>query len=251
MNLMININRLHPLLVHLPIGMMFFAAFLFILKKWKQTTQYDSSIFLALICSLGTAIFSAITGWLLSNEGGYDVDFLFWHKWLGISTTLAIFLLLIIYKNKSISKNWSSIFFLLTLVLLSVTGHFGGSLTHGSDYLFEKGNNDNALIINDLDESLVYQNIVQPILQKKCITCHKPTKKKGELDMTQIATLMKGGKSGAIFNHEQTQESEFLKRILLPLDEEKHMPPKSKKQLTDDETALLDNKYSQHRCTDQ
>ncbi len=228
---------------------MFFAAFLFILKKWKGTTQYDSSISLALICSLGTAIFSALTGWLLSNEGGYDADFLFWHKWLGISTTLSIFLLLIIYKNKNISKYWSSIFFLLTLVLLSATGHFGGSLTHGLDYLFEKENNDNALIINDLDESMVYQNIVQPILQKKCITCHKPTKKKGELDMTQIASLMKGGKSGAIFNHEQPQESEFLKRILLPIEEEKHMPPKGKKQLTDDETALLKWWIENKTCT--
>ena len=94
MNLMINISRLHPLLVHLPIGIMFFAAFLFVVKKWKGTTAYDSSIFLALLLSFGSAIFSAITGWLLSHEGGYDGNILFWHQWLGLATTFGIFLLL-------------------------------------------------------------------------------------------------------------------------------------------------------------
>lgn len=67
--------------------------------------------------------------------------------------------------------------------------------------------------------------------------------------MTQIATLMKGGKSGAIFNLEQAQESEFLKRILLPIEEEKHMPPKGKKQLTDDETSLLKWWIENKTCT--
>ncbi len=252
MILMFNINRLHPLLVHLPIGIMFFAAVLFVFKKWKRTTIYDASISLALICALGSAVFSAITGWLLSNEGGYDTDFLFWHKWLGISTTLGIFLLLFIYKNQNISKHWSGIFFFITLVLLSLTGHYGGSLTHGSEYLFEQGNSQAFLVDAglSLDEMPVYEQLIQPILQQKCVSCHKPSKKKGELVMSSFADLVKGGKSGAIFNSEHPQKSELLKRVLLPIGEEKHMPPKGKSQLTDDEVALLEWWIENKTCAD-
>ncbi len=249
MNLMINISRLHPLLVHLPIGIMFFAAFLFVIKKRKGTTVHDSSIFLALLLSFGSAAFSAITGWLLSHEGGYDEQILFWHKWLGIATTVGIFILLWVYKNQRISGYWSGGLFFTTILLLSATGHFGGSLTHGSAYLFEKESNEFVFTTKNLQEAPIYQSFIQPILQKKCVACHKPSKKKGGLVMTTVTDLMKGGKSGQLFNSEQPQESEFLKRINLPIDEKKHMPPKGKSQLTADEITLLTWWIKNNACT--
>ena len=230
------------MLIHFPIGMLFLVAVLFVFKKWKQTNEYDAAIFLGLCCSFGAALFAAITGWFLSEEGGYDVDFLFWHKWLGIATTTGLFVLLWIYKNPKIPSFWSNTLFVVTLGTISVTGHFGGSLTHGSEYLFEYAPLQNAdnFINKTPEELLVYADIIQPIIQQKCVACHKPSKMKGELDMTQLAGLMKGGKSGLIFNGEHPFESELLKRVGLPLEEKKHMPPKGKIQLTDDEKVLLE-----------
>jgi hypothetical protein len=50
---------------------------------------------------------------------------------------------------------------------------------------------------------------------------------------------MKGGKNGEIIDTASLSESEIIKRLLLPLSDKKHMPPKDKKQLTKDEISLL------------
>ena len=41
-----------------------------------------------------------------------------------------------------------------------------------------------------------YQKDIQPIFKESCVSCHKPDKKKGKLDMSTYADLKKGGKKG-------------------------------------------------------
>jgi hypothetical protein len=50
---------------------------------------------------------------------------------------------------------------------------------------------------------------------------------------------MRGGKSGSLFDTANKDLSLLLKRVHLPLEEKKHMPPSGKVQLTDDEITLL------------
>ena len=38
---------------------------------------------------------------------------------------------------------------------------------------------------------------IQPIFKANCLSCHKPDKKKGKLDMSTYTDLMKGGKQGS------------------------------------------------------
>src|SRR5688572_6560307 len=42
-----------------------------------------------------------------------------------------------------------------------------------------------------------FEKEVMPILKASCISCHKPDKKKGKLDMSTYAALMKGGDQGS------------------------------------------------------
>jgi Planctomycete cytochrome C len=51
--------------------------------------------------------------------------------------------------------------------------------------------------------------------------------------------ILKGGKNGEIILPGKADESEMVKRILLPENDKKHMPPKQKPQLTEKETMLL------------
>lgn len=57
--------------------------------------------------------------------------------------------------------------------------------------------------------------------------------------MDEFELLMKGGKSGAAIIPGNAMNSELVKRMLLPLEDDKHMPPKGKKQLTEKEIALI------------
>lgn len=85
----------------------------------------------------------------------------------------------------------------------------------------------------------MYNDIVQPILKRKCYSCHGPNKQKGKLRMDQPALLMKGGKNGEVILAGKAAESELVKRIMLPREDDDHMPPKEKPQLSDQQVSLI------------
>jgi hypothetical protein len=118
------------------------------------------------------------------------------------------------------------------LLLLFGTGHFGGSLTHGSDYLSAAFSSDEdsvttqQKIIPNIQEATVYADIVQPMLQSKCYSCHGTKKQKGGLRVDDPQLLIKGGKDGEVIFPGKAEESELVKRLLLAREDEDHMPPK-------------------------
>ena len=57
--------------------------------------------------------------------------------------------------------------------------------------------------------------------------------------MHTVQALKAGGENGAIFVAGNAEESSMIQRIHLPEEDEDHMPPEGKSQLTDDQVALL------------
>ena len=177
-------GHFHPLIVHLPIGILLIALFLQWLSSRESYRSYASVVPVVLLIGMIAAFVSCITGWLLSLTDDYDHDLVGWHMWMGISVA---FTSLLLYAK--VSKK------LLTLILLTlilVTGHLGGSLTHGSDYLtkpladvFGKDTVVNAVIkpVPNVQEAYAYSDVVKPILQTKCYSCHGEHKQKGKLRM--------------------------------------------------------------------
>lgn len=93
---------------------------------------------------------------------------------------------------------------------------------------------------NAADEPTVYGNVIAPIFHAKCVACHGPDKKKGKMAMHTFELLMKGGSSGEtsiVPNH--SDKSEVYARVILPEDDDDHMPPEGKDQLTKDEVAVI------------
>ncbi len=190
-----------------------------------------------------SSIAAAGSGYVLSLEGGYNDTLLWRHKWLGISTTLVSILLFFLHqkRNSKIGRKFFFPIFTLLVILLGLTGHNGGSLTHGEDFLIEPFTMDRSIDSKqfNLDSALIFQDVIQPIFEAKCVGCHNESKVKGDLLMSSIDGLRKGGKSGAFLNAGSITNSLFLQRIILPLTEKKHMPPKGKSQLSKEEVSLL------------
>ena len=46
------------------------------------------------------------------------------------------------------------------------------------------------------EKAVSFEKDIVPIFKASCISCHKPDKKKGKLDMSTYADLKKGGKKG-------------------------------------------------------
>lgn len=240
-------GHFHPVLVHLPIGILLVALFLQWIASKEKYSSVKVAIPLVLLLGSTAAIVSGITGYFLSISDDYDQSLVNWHMWMAIGVILVA---LILYTKEvnpkvEVSKKLLSIGL---LILIMLTGHFGGSLTHGSDYLTKPllkiFSNDTTATTNikplpNVQEALAYNDIIQPILKTKCYSCHNANKQKGGLRMDEISQLLKGGKNGSIIDVNNVDLSEMLQRLLLPVDNDDHMPPKEKPQPTEAQIALL------------
>lgn len=233
------LGRLHILALHLPIGFLILA-YLMELATRRKAAELRPAIGFSLFWGMVSAVVAATLGYLLSLDGGYDEELLSWHKWLGFATAGLSVALYLFHKNKPDSVLFLP-FFTATVLALTATGHFGGSLTHGSDYLFGGEKTEAAAIpIANLDSAQVFEQLVLPVLKNKCGNCHNPSKRKGGLVVLTKEDLLKGGENGLAINASQPDSSLMLAGIHLPLESKKHMPPKGKPQLTDTEKLLLD-----------
>ena len=90
------------------------------------------------------------------------------------------------------------------------------------------------------DSATVFQNVLMPVLEAKCNKCHNEAKSKGDLRMDTHELMLKGGEeAGKTVIPGKPDESLAITRIKLPIDDDDHMPPEGKDQMTAEETALL------------
>ncbi|MFN3998195.1 c-type cytochrome domain-containing protein [Algoriphagus sp.] len=225
------LGRTHPLLLHFPIVLLLMAVILL----WLQDERLKKAGAQILLLGANLTGITVVAGLILASED-YEGDALGWHQWLGVGS---LFLAVLIY----FFREKSTVFLRATSATLAVsiilTGHFGANLTHGEDFLLAPLRS-NELELVALENAEVFQHLVQPILEAKCIACHKEGKIKGELRMDQLAGLQKGGKNGPLVIPGDMEKSLLIQRINLPKDEKEHMPPKNKAQLTDEEIEILE-----------
>lgn len=234
-------GRTHPLLLHFPITLLVVYIFwsLFVEKKAQHPESAKITGDWLLLSSAFTASVTALMGLFLSKEGGYDAEVLQWHKWTGILVSMfTCFWYAYREKIKRINPlNISTALLCLTMVVIA--GHQGANITHGQDFLLAplmQGKEEPGVL---LEEAEVYAHMVRPVLQNKCMNCHNARKAKGELVMETEEMLLKGGKNGRLWDSTAADYGLMLQRIHLPLEAKKHMPPKGKPQLTDQEIRIL------------
>ncbi len=240
-------GKFHPLLVHLPIGFLLLAALLQWVGRLPAYQKIRVAVPITLLAGTIAALFSCVSGYLLSMDGGYNDITLDLHMWMGIATTIIAFLAWLISIGKIPVPFFQSpralnLFLMLMLAGISLAGHWGGTLTHGEGYLSLSGTQGSEAArpaITNLNEALVFRDIVQPILQHKCADCHNSNKMKGELSLQNLAQIMKGGKHGAVVVSGNPGESELIRRVLLDPSDKKFMPTDGKPPLTADETTLI------------
>lgn len=233
------IGRMHPLVLHFPIVLflVFIAYKLFFEKGIKDVAVAKRTGDWLLLMAAFTSVVTALMGLFLAKEPGYDPDALQWHKWSGIVATAII---VIWYALNERSKSFTVNLLLSTagVVAIVMTGHLGAGITHGEDFILAPIEKEQKGPDVPLEDAFVYEHMVHPILQQKCIGCHSSKKAKGELVMETETMLLKGGRSGALWDT-GADLGLLLRRIHLPIDQKKHMPPAGKPQLTDDEIAIL------------
>lgn len=246
-------GRFHPLVVHLPIGILFLAFLFECLSRFERFKQVESAVQPSLLLGSVFAIGAVITGLFLSQEGGYDDILLTRHQNIGIATTVFTIILYFVrlksihfFHSEKKTKSVQIILFIPVVVLLSITGHLGGSMTHGEDYLFESlvveekaDPMEQLKAIANTEDAILYKDIIEPILDSKCYSCHSSKKRKGDLRLDQVEFIMQGGKHGAIIEAGNPDSSSLYSRLMLPVEDEDHMPPGERPQLSSSEISIL------------
>ncbi len=243
-------GHLHPLLVHLPIGLVLLLATLEVLAGYPRFKQANVNAGLILALAVPAAAVTVVCGLLLSQAGGYQDKLLQWHKWTGMGTALFCAVAGLLHRlDLKRAYRWC---LFSNVALLIVAGHFGGSLTHGSDYFVRYAPARFRSWLTGPTKALppptnhvevaqlpAFSGAIQPVLQQNCVSCHGPDKSKGGLRLDSFAGLTKGGKSGAAIMAGKSAESDLIKRMRLPNTDDDHMPPNGKPQPSSDDIALL------------
>ncbi|MBN9383877.1 MAG: chitobiase/beta-hexosaminidase C-terminal domain-containing protein [Chitinophagaceae bacterium] len=238
------VGRAHPLFLHFPIVL--FALFIAWIWAIPQRRWYAAGLseevseWLLLLVAI-TSVITALMGILLSKEAGYNEESLAWHKWSGACLSLIVLFWYAFFRRLNRSRTSLGVVSVLSLLMLIIAGHQGAAITHGDNYLLAPVYKGRVKEKVPFEEAIVFRDMVQPILDEKCIGCHNGNKAKGGLVMTTAALLLKGGKNGPVLDTSDANMSLLLQRVHLPEDDTKHMPPKGKPQLNDQEIAVLYN----------
>lgn len=238
------LGRFHPLLVHLPIGILSLLIFYLIWARIKKK-PVEQHLYRFVLWS--AAIFStlaSLTGWLLSQEGGYGSEALMRHQWAGIILTATIYGLLLLQDLK-----YQRMLIVLSAIMLMLTGHLGGNLTHGEGYLTENLPGSLQFLASESEpefvppesysEAVFYNHLVRPVFKDKCHSCHNANKMKGELNMANFEMFLKGGEGGKAFKLGQPSGSDLIRRIELHEEHDETMPPEGKDRITASELSLI------------
>ena len=235
------VGRMHPMLLHFPIVILLLALLLeFFSFRIKYTSEKFYQLFADSLLLIGalTAAITAIMGILLSKEEGYQGAALEWHMIGGVSI---VFVCSFIYYSRHSSwfRSWVvKVSCVAAMFCVITAAHLGSVLTHGENFLLAPMNPEDEEAV-PFQQAVVFKDVIRPVLAQKCISCHNEKKVKGNLLLTDSASIVRGGKSGNLFDPANPELSLMLKRLHLPMDEKKHMPPAGKPQLTDEELTLL------------
>lgn len=235
------LGRMHPLMLHFPIVLLLIAI---VMEFFRYNSQNANNIYyrnflddFLLIGSLSAGI-TVVMGLFLSREEGYTGSTLQWHKWTGAAIFFLSALIYLSRSSKWYNQTFAKASTLLIAIGLVLTGHYGAALTHGENFVLEPILKNRVEAV-PLEKAMVYEDVIKPIFEQKCTSCHNPEKIKGELILSDPESIKKGGKSGKLFVAGNPQISLLMQRLHLPMEDKKHMPPSGKTQLTADEIVLL------------
>jgi uncharacterized membrane protein len=243
------LGRFHVLVLHLPIGIIV-AVFVLEWLARKEKYQYlqAASPFLWGALAL-SALVTVFLGYLHFEEGSFVGSSAIQHRNFG--TAVAVIAMVVAFvRTSSFADAYKPVFFpaaALLLVLVSITGHFGGNLTHGDTYLVEFAPQPIRSLaglaprrtLTTVSAADPFADVVGPMFQERCGSCHNDDKQESDLNLSNYDAVMRGGENGKVIAPGDTEQSELLRRITLDPSDDEFMPAEGKTPLTARQVEII------------
>lgn len=234
------IGGFHPVVLHLPIGIVIAIIGQSLWKRWRGAENSDDRV-LWLLAAL-TATLSFGTGYLLVMGGGYQSEHLNWHLW-GAAVFTSLCWVGLAAACWHAGRRTGNVIAVGVIVAVSFTGHYGGLMVHGDPFAGAPWLNDpqRFATFGEFGEEVnIYAEIVTPILGAKCVACHGPAKQNGRLRLDSLEAIAAGGEHGPVLIPGDVKRSTIVSVIRLPLNNHDHMPPPNRPQIADPELIALE-----------
>jgi uncharacterized membrane protein len=270
------IGSLHPLILHMPIGIVILVVTLEVLG-WMSLGRYKPQTTVPLAIGLLSAVAASILGYLLFMTGDYGKGTLDrgigQHLW-GTITFVVLLSAAFTAKIWNVYDGKKPVLYgcllMAAIGALTLGAHKGAVITHGSDPVDGLMNLINPRQAAPVEEMPVlsatgdagegdgfsvgdlqaYDQVIVPLLKRYCYECHSEAgvnpvhaagKVKGKLLMTSIESLQKGGSSDQPALVPGDVASSLMIEVMhYEIDDEEHMPPEDSDQPSADEVALLE-----------
>ncbi|MBL9151334.1 MAG: hypothetical protein JNK37_02560 [Verrucomicrobiales bacterium] len=256
-------GRFHPLVVHVPIGLLLIVPILEVLGRWPGRGHLRESVPVLLWLTALSTIGATVVGYLLMEGEQISSPLMDKHLWTGLGFGVLVFATLALRLQGQVILYLGCLG--LSVAVLSLAGHYGGALVHGPEYLAKYAPEPlKPLMMAGLGEvkpaeaevaaeaaaappevpladRVVFTDFVMPIMEAKCNECHNENKTKGKLRLDTHEMMMAGseGSDYATVMAGNSEESELIVRVLLPADDDEFMPPDGKEPLTPEEIRVL------------
>jgi len=245
------LGRFHVLVLHIPIGVIVAIFVLELLARKEKYRHLESASAFLWMAAAVSAIVTVVLGYMHFAEGSFEGPSGAQHRTFG--TALAIIITVIaVLRSSPFAPAYKPVFMpaaALMLLLVSITGHYGGNLTHGSTYLVEyapqpirslAGLEPRRPPVESFAAADPFLDLVGPMLDARCSSCHNDEKQEAELVLTSYEGVLEGGESGSVVIAGRPEFSELYNRITLPGDHESFMPAEGKTPLTEAQVRIIE-----------
>jgi len=242
------LGRLHVLALHLPIGIIYVAVVLeFLARKPRYANLAGAATFLWGAAAI-TAIITVVFGLMHASEGGFTGESLVRHRLLGIVVAVASTALWL-FRLKALPgyQKLQPVTGIAMVLLVAMTGHYGGNMTHGSTYLVEYAPDvlkrlagmEVRAKATSAAEADVYADVVHPMLDSRCGSCHGEDTRKGKLSFASYELTMAGGEMFPAVVPGDLAQSELYLRVMLSPEHDDYMPKEGKTPLSAEQIEII------------
>jgi uncharacterized membrane protein len=244
------VGRFHVLALHLPIGIVIAAVGLdWAARRPRYAALAAASPFFWGAAAL-SAVFTAALGYMHFAEGGFTGASAEAHRFWGTLTAVAALgAWWLAARGRGTAPGATRLSAGIAMLgLVSITGHYGGNLTHGTEFLEEYAPSFLRTLLGaesrrprpaSVAAADPYLDVVQPLLERRCGTCHNDDKREGGFSVGSYDLTLVGGDTSRAVMPGNLVASELFYRITLPEDDDAHMPAEGKTPPTPAQIEIL------------
>jgi uncharacterized membrane protein/mono/diheme cytochrome c family protein len=242
------LGRFHVLALHLPIGIVIAAVALdWLARRPRYAALANAAPLLWALAAL-SAVLTAALGYLHFAEGAFTGPSAEAHRLWGTITAVATVAAWWLARRGGRAGAVRLAAGIAMLALVSLTGHYGGNLTHGTTFLQEYapsflrgliGAAPRRPPVTSVAAADPYLDVVQPLLEQRCGGCHNDDKRNGGFSVGNYDSTLVGGDTGRAVVPGNLEASELLYRTGLSPDDEAFMPAEGKTPLTAQQVGIL------------